>query len=211
MARVGAGPADPAFGEDAHPGAGEARGRFASGSDEQEEDREGFVVGELTVVDGLRAHPDHRVVSCCSMRVLDVRVHHRSDVHHRSAELVEAFVGHEAADRLDRGVPLFLIRGAASSGRPRILATMIMGSGSSQLAHPLDAPGGQGGVEGLVDEVTELGFHLLHDRGREPPGDDLALAGVVGRIGRGQHGTGATVRVDVAGSDPAKPGAPSAR
>ena len=46
-----------ALGEDLHAGTGEARGGFAAGGDEQEEDGEGLGVVELTVVDGLPHTP----------------------------------------------------------------------------------------------------------------------------------------------------------
>ncbi len=87
-----------AFGENPHSRAGEARRRFTSGSDEKEEDGEGLLVRELSVVHRFRAHPEQRTrVVPLGSALLDEHVYHRTDVHHRSAELVEAFVGHEAA------------------------------------------------------------------------------------------------------------------
>ena len=47
---------------------------------------------------------------------------------------------------------------------------------------------------GSVDEDAELRFHLLHDGCRKPPGNHLALTGVIRRIGRCEHRTRASRR-----------------
>ena len=81
---------------------------------------------------------------------------------------------------------------------------MIMGRGSANsLIHSM-RPVGSAASSVTVDQTAKLGFHLLHDGRRQPSCDHLALPGVVGWIGGGQHR--AAARLDILGPDTAESG-----
>ncbi len=191
------------FGEDPRPGAGEARGRLAAGRHQQEKRGHRFEIGDLTALDCVGAHPDERVrVVLLRAACREVHVDDRPDVHHRRAELGEALVRHEAADRFDRRVPLLLER-----RRHRVVEAEDPRHHDhrqrlGELAHPLDASGRDGGVEHAVDQVAELGLHLLHHRRGQSAGHDLPLTAVVGRVGSGQHRALAGVEVRIGRNTP---------
>src|SRR6185312_432922 len=115
------------FGENAYARAGEAGRRFTSSRDEQEEDRERFLVGELPRFDRLCTHPDQTLgVVVLGASRPEVDVHHRADVHHRWPSSARRASDTKPLIASTEAYPCSFKRGAASSGRPRILATMII-------------------------------------------------------------------------------------